>query len=401
MRLLNLPLKNVTGNWWRAITLGTFVLLSSIILLVFNAFSMTVTDNMENALINALTGHVQIRSLHAGEEDMFTISTSWSGLDVLGAEDTHQIRDELAGLGYDYVVRTRHNAQLEFAGQQAFAMVIGFDLSKNYYQRAFDLAAGTFPQQPGEILLSLYHAEELGVQVGDEIHVTGSGGTTTLAVAGIGNVEMLSLFGFYAAYTDQDSARAVAGLDAGEATDVIVYGQSRSDAVAMSENIAEKLEGYAISVWGDMGGFVLDGISVYKAMFVVFIIILMLIVSILIINLVSMMGLERRQEIGTLKALGFGRGRIVSLFLGEILAIAVVFCVLGLALGSALVLAFTNVGFEVGPPINFALGNVFYIRYDVSLLFPVACVVIVFTMAAALWPSWQAAALNPVDAMKE
>lgn len=231
--------------------------------------------------------------------------------------------------------------------------------------------------------------------------VAGKDGSLNLTVAGIGDVELLSLFGYYAAYTDFDSARELAGYEIGEATDVIIFGQSRGETAAIYNEAVKELAGFSITVWEDMGQFVLNGISLYNAMFVVLILVMMLIVSILIINLVFMMGMERRQEIGTLKALGFSRGRIVSLFLAEIMTIATVFCALGLAAGSGLVLALTNVGIKVGPPLDFALGSEFFIRYDFSLVWSVAGVILLFTIAAALWPSWRSASLDPADTMVE
>ncbi|MTI96793.1 MAG: hypothetical protein FH749_15175 [Firmicutes bacterium] len=62
MRLVNFAWKNASGNPWRALALGTFIFLASFVLLVSNAFFSTVMGNIENSLINSLTGHIQVRS---------------------------------------------------------------------------------------------------------------------------------------------------------------------------------------------------------------------------------------------------------------------------------------------------------------------------------------------------
>lgn len=55
----------------------------------------------------------------------------------------------------------------------------------------------------------------------------------------------------------------------------------------------------------------------------------------------------------------------------------------------------------MSPPMDFVMGKVFYFQYHYSLIFPVATIIILLTFAAALWPSWRAASLNPVDTLRD
>lgn len=400
---LLIALKNIAGNWRRSLSLGLFVFLTSFILIVFNSFFMTVTTNMQDALINSLTGHVQIRSEFTEEEDMLAMKTSWSGLHFLSQDELNQIATALNKQELDYTERVRTNATLISGIEQDYAMIIGLDPRNTHYQSAFGLEKGRYllPAGSGEIVLASYIADQLQVSVGQEIQATGETGSVSLKVVGIGDVQMLSLFGFNAVFTDLESARVLAGFESGEATDVIVFAPESDQTKEVFTQLDTELQGVTLSVWEDMGGFVFNGISVYRGMFFLFILVLMVTVSILIINLVFMMGLERRQEIGTLKAIGYSRKDIIQIFLGEILIIAVAFCSLGIAAGSGLVLALSNIGFEFGPPIDFMMGKVFYIQYDFKLIFPMAAIVLLFTLVAALWPSWHAATLDPVKTLRD
>ncbi len=403
MSLLSIALKNIAGNWRRSLSLGLFVFLTSFILIVFNSFFMTVTTNMQDALINSLTGHVQIRSEFTEEEDMLAMKTSWSGLHFLSQDELNQIATALNKQELDYTERVRTNATLISGIEQDYAMIIGLDPRNTHYQSAFGLEKGRYlePAGSGEIVLASYIADQLQVSVGQEIQATGEAGSVSLKIVGIGDVQMLSLFGFNAVFTDLESTRMLAGFESGEATDVIVFAPESDQTKEVFTQLDTELQGVTLSVWEDMGGFVFNGISVYRGMFFLFILVLMVIVSILIINLVFMMGLERRQEIGTLKAIGYSRKDIIQIFLGEILIIAVAFCSLGIAAGSGLVLALSNIGFEFGPPIDFMLGKVFYIQYDFKLIFPMAAIVLLLTLVAALWPSWHAATLDPVKTLRD
>lgn len=400
---LLIALKNIAGNWRRSLSLGLFVFLTSFILIVFNSFFMTVTTNMQDALINSLTGHVQIRSEFTEEEDMLAMKTSWSGLHFLSQDELNQIATALNKQELDYTERVRTNATLISGIEQDYAMIIGLDPRNTHYQSAFGLEKGRYllPAGSGEIVLASYIADQLQVSVGQEIQATGETGSVSLKVVGIGDVQMLSLFGFNAVFTDLESARVLAGFESGEATDVIVFAPESDQTKEVFTQLDTELQGVTLSVWEDMGGFVFNGISVYRGMFFLFILVLMVTVSILIINLVFMMGLERRQEIGTLKAIGYSRKDIIQIFLGEILIIAVAFCSPGIAAGSGLVLALSNIGFEFGPPIDFMMGKVFYIQYDFKLIFPMAAIVLLFTLVAALWPSWHAATLDPVKTLRD
>lgn len=403
MRLITLSIKNVTGNWWRTLALGLFVFLTSFILIFFNAFSLTITNNMQNSLINSLTGHVQIRSEFTEETDMMAMKASWGSLHYLSDIELEQISSVLISEDLAYTERVRTNAALMNSLEQAHAMIIGLNPAEDHYQSSFALEQGRYlnPGNTGEVLLASYYADQLKVSVGDTIQAASEAGTVNLTVVGIGDVQMLSLFGFYGVYTDLPSARILADFKAGEATDVIVFASSSGETDAVLAKISGQLDKFTLSVWEDMGGFVFNGISIYKGMFVLFIIVMMIIVSILIFNLVFMMGMERRQEIGTLKAIGYSKLRVIQIFMTEILFITVLFCAAGIAGGSALVIGLSNIGFEFGPPMDFAMGKIFYIQYDYKLIFPVAAIIIVFTLAAALWPSWRAASLNPVDSMKD
>lgn len=403
MSLLSVALKNIAGNWRRSLSLGLFVFLTSFILIVFNSFFMTVTTNMQDALINSLTGHVQIRSVFTEEEDMLAMKTSWSGLHFLSQDELNQIATALNKQELDYTERVRTNATLISGIEQDYAMIIGLDPSDTHYQSAFGLEKGRYlePAGSGEIVLASYIADQLQVSVGQEIQATGETGSVSLKVVGIGDVQMLSLFGFNAVFTDLESARVLAGFEWAETTDVIVFAPDSGQTKDVFTQLDSKLQGVTLSTWQDMGGFVFNGISVYRGMFFLFILVLMVIVSILIINLVFMMGLERRLEIGTLKAIGYSRKDIILMFLKEILTLASTFCALGIAAGSGLVLVLSNIGLELGPPMDFMLGKVFYIQFDYRLIFPAAAIVILFTLTAALWPAWHAASLDPVVTLRE
>ena len=106
-----------------------------------------------------------------------------------------------------------------------------------------------------------------------------------------------------------------------------------------------------------------------------------------IINTMTISVLERTREIGVLKALGAKSSDILFLFLSETVFTGIVGGILGAALGFM---------------ISLVAGNVIGLSVEVSL--PLGLIVVGFavltSVASGLFPAWNAAKLNPVEALR-
>ncbi|MDP4180288.1 MAG: ABC transporter permease [Bacillota bacterium] len=417
MRLFLLPLKNAYIGWRRSLTLGTFIFIVSILLVIFNMFIMTVKSNMQNAIINSLTGDIQLRSAGTEEKDMFSTSGNWGKASILDNEQVNTIKNTVNRFDKRIVIydRIRYNAFFESDKAKDAFMFIGMDPKNDQYKKAFKLEEGRYlePGNLNEIVLSKTQAKSLDVKPGDNIKaysktINGDMVSKTLKVVGIGDFELLSSFSFSVAYVHVESARELAGLRSGEATDVITYIPDKGKTDEIAGEIASSLDKVKLdkskvklTTWKDMGGFVMGLITLITMMFYCFIIILMIIVAILIINLIFMIGMERRQEMGTLRAIGFGVFRIVTIFMSEIIFIALSFSILGVLAGAGITLYFSQNPILASPPWDFAMGKRFFFNFDYWQIIYVLGIVMVFTFIASYYPSYKAASLKPVDTLKE
>ncbi|MHC1745405.1 MAG: ABC transporter permease [Syntrophobacteraceae bacterium] len=113
------------------------------------------------------------------------------------------------------------------------------------------------------------------------------------------------------------------------------------------------------------------------------------VILIVLANTMAMTARERQPEYATLKTLGFGPGFIVTLIVGESMAIALLGGILGLGLSVPTAKAFSK---EVGP-----LLPVFHVHWKTMALS--LGVSLVIGIAAAVLPAWRAVRVRIVEAL--
>lgn len=108
-----------------------------------------------------------------------------------------------------------------------------------------------------------------------------------------------------------------------------------------------------------------------------------------VLNTMLMSVSERTREIGTLRAVGWSRGRVLRLILSEGMVISVVGGLAGLAAGAVgadILVRWAPQGLEA--------------LYSPVLFGQAFAVAVVLGFAGALYPAWQASRLSPIEALK-
>ena len=110
--------------------------------------------------------------------------------------------------------------------------------------------------------------------------------------------------------------------------------------------------------------------------------------------------LEKRPDIGVLKALGASRAMVLQIFLCEGLLIGGLGTGLGVVLGGGLIALLKRYPFVRLP------GDVYFIerlpvRPEVGDFAAVALAAFVLCLTAALYPAWRASLLEPVEAIRK
>jgi ABC-type antimicrobial peptide transport system permease subunit len=113
-----------------------------------------------------------------------------------------------------------------------------------------------------------------------------------------------------------------------------------------------------------------------------------------ILNAMLMSVTERFREIGTMKCLGALDGFIIKLFLLESLFQGIVGTLAGILLGFVLSILSNSASYGSFAWKEFPLGQ---IAISATICFAVG---LTLTVVGAVYPAWQAARMQPIDAMR-
>lgn len=128
-------------------------------------------------------------------------------------------------------------------------------------------------------------------------------------------------------------------------------------------------------------------VRLYRWILTVFLIIVIAVVVLGIANTMSMAVFERMAEIGVLRALGFGGGRIVAMFLCEAACIGALGAAVGTVAGVAACVALSAMGIDMPPPPGHSQGYVAQVHVVPSAFVAAVGLAIGSALVAAVGPS--------------
>ncbi len=247
--------------------------------------------------------------------------------------------------------------------------------------RAF-LKEGRLLEKPTEILVSKFIAETLGWGLGAKVPIYGS----EYEVVGVFDSDLAWENGGVVIHAD------VLGRQLGRTdsyTLLFVY-TAKEAADRVQKAIETGLPQLRAVPPGDFTSHYADQLEVLDEFIALVTVIAMVIGTLGVLNTMMMSVSERTREIGTLRALGWSRGRVLRIVLVEGLLLSCVGGAFGLLLGVA------------GTEALIALWNKAYLvaTYLPSTFVKGGLVAVLVGVSAALYPAYRAANLKPVEALR-
>lgn len=254
------------------------------------------------------------------------------------------------------------------------------------------MTRGRFAVQGTETLIGIELAKDLGVNVGDKLRVATAGGRTeTLHISGLfdtGNRDLNRRWMFVPLRLAQTLLDMPGGVSQIDLTVTELF-----DAETVAQSLAART-GLTVESWMQTNAGLLTALSNQTVSnnlirsFVVLIVALG-ISSVLVVSVV-----QKQREIGILRAMGAGRGRMMSVFLLQGGLVGLLGSVLGSGLAWALLQVFSHI---YKSPDG---ADLFKAELDPNLVLLATLVAMGVGLAAAALPARRAARMDPVQAIR-
>jgi putative ABC transport system permease protein len=269
------------------------------------------------------------------------------------------------------------------------------------------LPGGRYIRSERETIIGARLAQSLGYAVGDTMIVVCQGSDYAL------HLRKFSIVGIFktGVKTMDDAVFQIPLADAqqllrtGNTVQQIIlmidnYQNAETLAAALETRLADPE--LAITPWtkiGDVGNYIKMVSSIFIFMYWG----IALLGAFIIGNIMMMIVLERRREIGILKAMGMERREVTVLFLTEGMVLGLIGSVTGIALGIALSAFFHLKGLDLTKmlgSINMPIDNVIYFTISPSGIIQALVIGTVVSAFVSILPSRQASRMNAVEAIK-
>lgn len=270
---------------------------------------------------------------------------------------------------------------------------------------------GRYIESSGETIVGEGLAAILGLKLGDDLKVVATGADYGL------HLKKLRIVGFFKTGLKQldesvyqmplDDAKSLLRTDGGSQQILVMlkdYKESGRAASLIAEALAKMPGGADLSVkpWTAIGDYprmigMMETIYGYMYFVIAFL------GAFIITNILMMVVLERRKEIGILKSLGLKRREVLSLFLTEGVAMGAIGSAIGAVLGLVICAVTGKVGFdftEAFSSVNFPMDPVVHPVADVLAALKMFGIGVLVSALVSLLPSRRAATMNAVDAIK-
>ena len=263
-----------------------------------------------------------------------------------------------------------------------------YDRLVNLHQR---ITAGSARLEPGEAIIGTELAADLGLRVGDRLAIDSGRVTESMRVSGLAD------FGFKdlnrrSVIVPLRAAQSLLGLPGGATVvDVQLHDpwQAEATAAGLRDSLPYKIESWQETNAQLVSALNAQNVSTTVIRAVVAVVVVLGIASVLVVSVV-----QKRREIGILRAMGATRGQILRVFLVEGALLGALGSVFGVLLAMLLIWLFTRLAvgadgrplFELVLPLETALQ---------TALLALACGVL-----AAIAPARRAARMDPARAIR-
>ncbi|MBN1308548.1 MAG: ABC transporter permease [Chitinispirillaceae bacterium] len=407
--LLKMAFRNIQRNRRRSILAITSVMLAVAFIICMQSFINGYMSSLVKNYTKNECGHIRITTKKYEEEYRFSPVTK--NIDHPQAIiDRIKNDPAIASRVRMIAERIAFGVLLSNEGYNKTALAIAGDpvVEKNLLllNKAI-LPGGRYLQNERETIIGARIAKALDYTVGDTMKVMAQGSDYALhmrkfAIVGIFKTGLKSLDDAVFQITLSDAKKL---LRTGNTTQQLLlmiddYMDADEVAAAIRDKIGD--DALAVTPWteiGDYGNLVKLASSLYSIIYFA----VALLGAFIIGNIMMMIVLERRREIGILKSMGLSRWETLALFIMEGMSLGSIGSLAGtiLGIGVSIYFHFNGIDFtKMMGALNFPMDNVIYFSIDFGKLVQAIAIGVLASVVVSIVPSRKAATMNAVDAIK-
>lgn len=441
-QLLLIAFRSLLQHRRRNIFLGSAIAAVTALLVILLGLSTGIQSTMLKAATTLSSGHVNVAGFYkVTDSNPAPLVTDYKKIRAIVERETP---------GLDYVIdRGRGWAKVISETGSFQAGVNGIDISqergmtevlKLAEQRAYKdggeaRVLGDFARlaEPNAILLFVDQAKRLEVDVGDEVTLsapTWRGVNNTVDVTVVAIAQNVGFMSAWSVFTPQQVVRDIYRMNEDTTGAIQIYLKDPRDIPKVEDHLRKVLtdEGYLlmehlsqpfwmkfdivrredwtgqkldITNWRDEISFMSWTIDALDTLTVLLVAILMGLIMVGIMNTLWIAIRERTREIGTMRAIGMQKGRVMWMFLMEAGALGFISTVAGATIGAVTAWMVNVVGVAV--PIEafqiFTMSDTLWLEVQPFAVLRAVLIITMLTTLSALYPAWRAMKLRPVSAM--
>jgi putative ABC transport system permease protein len=444
--LIRIALNNLVASKRRTLFLGGALFFVTLFFVLLLALTAGVTDNLITGATNISSGHVNIGGyFKATPSDSQVLVQNTSVLKKEAKEalpEATKIIDRMRGWGK--IISEQGTQQtgingVDFDDEQALFNLLTLAPAKEYIENPTnpDVVKGNLAEvrKKNTVVLFAATAKRIKVDVGDSVTLRSEalkGATNTVDATVVAVVRDLGVLSSFASFVSKDTVAELYQYKDDVSGVVQIYLPNIDDSENAMNRLRVHLEkkGYPqlehdgqpffikllqtvpnedwvgakldVTTWADESSFLTQIIVGLRALSFAIVMLLAFVIVVGITNTMTIAVRERTREIGTLRAIGMQRGRVLSLFMIEAFILGVVASGLGAGVGAVLAGVFdaAKVRIDIEAMRAVLLSDVLHLVVrPIDIVIAVALLTVVTTVAA-LFPSLRAARITPVTAMQ-
>jgi lipoprotein-releasing system permease protein len=343
-------------------------------------------DGLQAGLVQQTVGNSPQITVRSAQEDV-TVSR-WEEM-VTGIRSLSGVeRVGVAASANAFVRKGNDSVPVLFRGLDPVALTDIYHINEGIYE-------GQSIQASGDCAIGRTLSEKLSIGVGDRLQIATPGGATVdYRVVGLFDLGVGAIDGSWVVASLRTGQSLFGFGDRVTSVEATVSDVFQADVIAARVASLIGSDDIEVTNWKDENGQLLNALESQSLSNNIIQAVIIVSVAIAIASLLSITVLQKRRQLGILKAMGIKDGSASLIFLFQGLLIGAMASALGIALGLALLYSFAIFATTGGESIiEFSISPVFVLRsLGISLL---------ASALAGLVPAGRSLRLNPIDVIRE